>query len=90
MWSAVQTCCREKAVFLPTMRRSCNGGDFMTDTEHDYAYIKTYEEWDDYEGSYDVYECSNCGEYLADSLQIALYGKGIPRICPNCRKELRW
>lgn len=63
----------------------------MSDTEDDgYALIDAYEAWDDYEGEYDCYLCHECGEYLTDSLRIALHGDAVPRTCPNCGRELRW
>ena len=63
----------------------------MSTTEQkDYAVIEEYEEWSEYEGSYDRYECGCCECTLTDSLRIGIYGDVIPQRCPYCGRELRW
>lgn len=59
-------------------------------TTDDKATIEGYEDFDDYEGSYDVYVCGNCGKYLTNSIDIALGYDTMPKTCPRCGKELVW
>lgn len=60
----------------------------MQKPQDNYARVKEYESWDDYEGFYDFYVCGACGKWLTSSLDITFNGEKIPEYCPKCKRKL--
>lgn len=59
----------------------------MSDPKFGIAYVEDYEDYDEQEGSYDRYECSECGAILTDSIRIQLDGDKVPKTCPSCGRR---